>query len=210
MLADGSRRAVCFARQKTASSREGTMSGHGHIDASNKNVALLISVLAVVLAFSETLGKSAQTIGLDSNIEAANLWAFYQAKTIRMTTLRAATESFEAELAHIPATAKPEYEKRIAAWKKDTARYDSEPETGEGRKELVGRAKAAESKRNLALASYHHYEVASALIQIAIVLASAEVITGVAALVWISGFLGLTGIAFCFIGYFWPTAVHLF
>ncbi len=186
------------------------MSGHGHVDASNKKVAMLISVLAVVLAFSETLGKSAQTTGLAANIEAANLWAFYQAKTIRMTTLRAASEAFEAELTHVPAAAKADYEKRIAAWKKDAARYDSEPDTGEGRKELVARAKTAETKRDTAFASYHHYELASALIQIAIVLASAEVITGVAALVWISGFLGIAGIAFCTIGYFWPAAIHLF
>ncbi len=42
--------------------------GHGH-DAGhggpeNKRVALLIAVLALMLAFSETLGKSAQTAGL--------------------------------------------------------------------------------------------------------------------------------------------------
>ncbi len=36
--------------------------GHGgHVDSHNKEVALLISILALVLAFSETLGKSAQT-----------------------------------------------------------------------------------------------------------------------------------------------------
>ena len=40
-----------------------TMSAAGHIDPSNKKVALLIAVLALVLAFSETLGKSAQTDG---------------------------------------------------------------------------------------------------------------------------------------------------
>ncbi|TMH72777.1 MAG: DUF4337 domain-containing protein, partial [Betaproteobacteria bacterium] len=51
--------------------------GHGHGDhGGNKGVALLISVLALVLAFSETLGKSAQTAGLAYNIEASNLWAF--------------------------------------------------------------------------------------------------------------------------------------
>jgi hypothetical protein len=186
------------------------MSGHGHIEASNKKVALLIAVLAVVLAFSETLGKSAQTDGLAANIEAANLWAFYQAKTIRMTTLRAASESFEAQLPQLPPAVRLQFERRIEGWKKDAARYDSEPDTGEGRKELAARAKVAESKRDRAFSSYHHYEMSSALIQIAIVLASAEVITGVMALVWISGFLGLSGIAFCFIGYFWPTAVHLF
>ena len=67
--------------------------GHGHSDhGGNKGVALLISVLALVLAFSETLGKSAQTAALSYNIEASNLWAFYQSKTIRRTTLRTAAE----------------------------------------------------------------------------------------------------------------------
>ncbi len=50
--------------------------GHGHVDPSNKKIALLISVLALVLAFSETLGKSSQTSALNYNIEASNLWAF--------------------------------------------------------------------------------------------------------------------------------------
>ena len=55
------------------------MSGHGHTDhGGNKGVALLISVLALVLALSETLGKSAQTTALGYNIEASNLWAFFQ------------------------------------------------------------------------------------------------------------------------------------
>ena len=71
--------------------------GHGHADhGGNKGVALLISVLALVLAFSETLGKGAQTGALSYNIEASNLWAFFQAKTIRQTVLRTAAEELEA------------------------------------------------------------------------------------------------------------------
>ena len=73
------------------------MSGAGHIDPSNKKIALLIAVLALVLALSETLGKGAQTSALAVNIEASNLWAFFQAKTIRMTTVRTAAEIFETE-----------------------------------------------------------------------------------------------------------------
>jgi uncharacterized protein DUF4337 len=183
--------------------------GHGHVDPSNKKVALLISVLAVVLAFAETLGKGAQTNGLASNIEASNLWAFYQAKTIRMTTLRTAAEAAEADLP--PGGAKKDaLAKKIADWKSTAARYDSEPETGEGRKELMARAKAAETKRDRSMAAYHQYEMASALVQIAIVLASAHIITGVGALVWISAALGLGGVAFCLIGFFAPMAIHLF
>lgn len=183
------------------------MSGGAHIDASNKKVALLIAVLAVVLAFSETLGKGAQTAALGYNIEAANLWSFFQAKTIRQTTMRTAAEGLDAQFGD---KAPEAVKKQIDTWKKTAERYQSEPETNEGRKELAARAKAAEAKRDRSLASYHHYEVASAAVQIAIVLASAEVITGVAALVWASAALGVGAIAFCLIGFFWPMAVHLF
>jgi hypothetical protein len=187
------------------------MSGHGHVDPSNRKTALLIAILAAVLALSETLGKSAQTASISYNIEASNLWAFFQAKTIRMTTMRTASEALEAELPQVArADAREALEKRVADWKKTAARYDSEPETQEGRKELAARAKIAEEKRDRTLAAYHHYELASAALQIAIVLASAEVITGVVYLAWLSGGLGLLGLAFCALGLLAPTAVHLF
>lgn len=60
------------------------------------------------------------------------------------------------------------------------------------------------------MAAYHHFELASASLQIAIVLASAEIITGVMALAWISGGLGVIGLAFSLIGYFAPLTIHLF
>ena len=187
------------------------MSAHGHVDPSNKKIALLISVLALVLAFSETLGKGAQTAALSHNITASNLWNFFQAKTVRGTVLRTAAEALEADLAQASDAKRREaMQKRIADWKANVARYDSEPETQEGRKELAARAKIAESRRDRSLAAYHHYELASAAIQIAIVLASAEIITGVVLLSWIAGGLGLIGIAFCALGFLAPTAVHLF
>lgn len=187
------------------------MSGHGHVDPSNKKVALLIAALAAVLAFSETLGKGAQTSALSLNIEASNLWAFFQAKTIRMTAVRTATEALEVELPYIASPrAKEAAEQRIADWRKVAARYDSEPETREGRKELAARAKAAEEKRDYTLAAYHQYEVASAALQLAIVLASATVITNVVYLMWAAMGLGLLGVGFCILGFVAPTALHLF
>ena len=74
----------------------------------------------------------------------------------------------------------------------------------------MARAKEAEKKRDKSTAAYHHYEMASAAVQIAIVLASASIITAMPALVWAAGVLGVVGIAFCGIGFFAPTAVHLF
>jgi len=182
-----------------------------HAGHSNKKIALLIAVIALFLAFSETLGKSAQTAAISDNVEAANLWAFFQAKTIRMTTLRVAAEQMQivADSSTDP-TAKAAMGKAIDTWKKTAARYDDEPETGEGRKQLTERAKEAEHKRDLAMARYHHYEVASAAHQIGIVLASASVITGMMVLAWLAGALGVAGLVFTAIGFFAPHAVHLF
>ncbi len=176
----------------------------------NKKIALLIAVLALFLAFSETLGKSSQTSAITYNVATSDLWSFFQAKTIRMTVLTTAAEQMqiEADRAADP-DAKTRLAKTIETWKKTAARYDDEPSTNEGRKQLAGRAKEAEEKRELALARYHQYEFASAAFQIGIVLASAEVITGIVALGWLSGLVGICGLGFMALGLWAPHALHL-
>ena len=143
------------------------------------------------------------------NVEASNLWSFFQAKTVRMTMVRTATEQLKltAEAASDPAT-RTAMEKQIEAWQKTAARYDSEPETHEGRKELAERAKEAEENRNTFLAKYHAYEIASAAFQIGIVLASAAVITEIIALAWLAGLLGAGGLAVMALGILAPHVLH--
>jgi Domain of unknown function (DUF4337) len=176
----------------------------------NRRIALLIAVLALFLSFSETLGKSAQTEAIAANVESSDLWAFFQAKSIRMTQINTAAEEMlvAAEAAADPA-AKAAMQKQIDAWKKTAARYDSEPSTREGRKELAERAKEAEEKRDLAMAKYHHYELGSAAFQVGIVLASAAVITGMVALAWLGGLLGVLGLVLTAFGLFAPHALPL-
>ncbi len=129
-----------------------------HLAGSNRKIALLISVLALFLAFAETLGKSAQTEGLRANIEAANLWAFYQAKHMRETILRTSAETMELDLA---TTSDPDVkaakQKRIAGWQKTADRYQSDPEKHEGRKELEEQAREKEKERDRcpARAAFH-------------------------------------------------------
>ena len=184
--------------------------GHLPADPSHRKVALLIAVLALILSCAETLAKGAQTTALSANVEAANLWAFFQAKTMRMTVVRTAAEAAAIDLLlGAPDPVREALQQRIADWEQTATRYDSEPETQEGRKELMARAKRAEAKHDRALAAYHHYEIASAAVQIAIVLASASIITGVTVLVWLSGALGGSSLAFLLIGFLWPTAVHV-
>src|SRR6201994_4347656 len=198
---------------------EGIMSAHEsmehaehaeHAAGSNRKIALLIAVIALFLAFSETLGKGAQTEALGKNVEASNLWAFFQAKSIRRTVVQTTSDQARLSLGVMgDDAAKAALEKQIEAWKKTAARYRSEPETGEGSEQLSERAKHAEHERDEATAKYHHYEIASAAFQIGIVLASATIITGMIVLAWISGVLAIVGLAFTAIGLFAPHAVHL-
>jgi len=181
-----------------------------HASGSSKKIALLIAVIALFLALSETLGKGAQTESISKNVEASNLWAFFQAKSIRRTVVQAVSEHAKLSLgAASDETQKTALAKQIDDWTKTAARYRSEPETGEGSEQLAARAKEAESARDLAMARYHHYEVASAAFQIGIVLASATIITGMVALGWVAGLLAIAGLGFTAIGLFAPHAVHL-
>jgi hypothetical protein len=186
----------------------------GHSESGeSKYIAILISVLALFLAIAETFAKGSQTSSISYNVEASNLWSFYQAKTIRQTTLKTASEQMEIDiaLARDPAT-KALLEKRVAGWKDEIARYQSEPKPtgGEGRKELQERAIESGKKRDLYAEKYHHFEISSAVFQIAIVLASVYLITHVGILLWVSGLLALGGLFFMIIGAFFPHAVHLF
>jgi hypothetical protein len=175
----------------------------------NRRIALLIAVIALCLALSETLGKGAQTESIAKNVEASNFWAFFQAKTIRRTVVQTAAEQARLGVTTPDDASKAAVQKQIDDWQKTAARYRSEPETGEGSEQLSERAKHAEEERDLATAKYHHFELASAAFQIAIVLASATIITGMIALSWISGLLMLAGIGFTALGLFAPHLLSL-
>jgi hypothetical protein len=180
-----------------------------HISGENKKIALLIAVIALCLSLSETLGKGAQTEAIAKNVEASNLWAFFQAKSIRRTVVQTAADQGKLSLPAAGDDTKAALQKQIDDWQKTAARYRSEPETGEGTEQLSERAKHAEEERNLATEKYHHFEIASAAFQIAIVLASATIITGIMVLAWISGVLTLAGVAVTLLGIFQPHLLPL-
>jgi Domain of unknown function (DUF4337) len=175
----------------------------------NRKIALLIAVIALCLSLSETLGKGAQTESISKNVEASNLWAFFQAKSIRRNVVQTAAEQAKLGLGTGEDAAKAAAQKQIDDWQKTAERYRSDPKSGEGQEQLSERAKHAEEERDLAEAKYHHYELASAAFQIGIVLASATIITGIMTLAWISGLLALAGIAFTALGIFMPHLLHL-
>ena len=156
------------------------MSGHGHVDASNKKIALVIAVLALFLAISETLSKAYQTEVITKQVEASNLWAFFQAKSIRKTTTDVALQSAQIS----PNAEDPKVTEQIKKWAAASKRYDTEPDTGEGRKELAERAKKAQALGELANHKYHNLEISSGVLQVAIVLASSAIIKNDMMLAW--------------------------
>ena len=185
------------------------MSGHSSVEGGNKKIALLVAILAALLAVTETAGKSNQTHALSEHITASNLWSFFQAKTIRQTTMRTAADAVEAQFKDGAQTMPAALKAQVDAWRKTAQRYESEPDTNEGRKELIVRAKAKEESRDKALAAYHMFEYGSAALQLAIVLAGASALTTVAWLMFMSIGLGVIGIAFAVLGFFSPTLIHL-
>jgi hypothetical protein len=180
-----------------------------HAAGANKQIALLIAIMALFLAFSETLGKSANTEALTLNIKASDTWNFFQAKTIRRTIVQTAADEMKVESQGARDNViKAAMTKQVDDWQKTAARYRSEPETQEGSEELMKRAQAAEHERDTALARYHNYEFASAAFQIGIVLCSAAVITSMFLLAWVAGGVAVLGIVFTALGLFAPHALH--
>lgn len=177
-------------------------------DSRNKGIALLIAMLALLLAFSEIGGKQAENDALAKNIEASNLWAFFQAKTIRRADATVAAEAMTATMAAVqdPA-AKAVMQKQIDVWRANAQRLETEPETNEGRRELMARAKAAEAVRDLSKHRNEKFEIASGILQIGIVVASAAIITGVTLLAFAGGGAGLAGLGLMALAQFAPTAL---
>jgi hypothetical protein len=178
-------------------------------DRGTRYIALLIAVLAALLAVVEVAGGNAEQEALKTNIDASNLWAFFQAKTIRQSNLRQLSEYAALELPEASLERAERTTKQLESWRATIERLESEPPTQEGRKELIQRAKEAEAIRDRSLAADNMFDLGSALFQLAIVLASAGVVIGVTWLAWIAGAFGLIGAGFALLGWLAPTLILL-
>ena len=172
----------------------------------DRAVALVIAILALLLALSEAGAKRAQHLSTEKNIEASDLYNFYQAKQIRSTVVETASETLEAQKTAIgDPKAQAAFEKQIGDFKATVARFEKDPKKPEDSLGVIEeRANAAVEVRELANRRLEHYELGSGLAQIAIVLASAAIITGIGALVWLSVALGALGAVLMAFGFFSP------
>jgi hypothetical protein len=126
----------------------------------------VITVLAALLAINTLMGGSNGSKVLNNTIDANNTWAFYQAKSIKQTL---AEQSYEDAVRNKDT-------KKADAYKAKIERYESDPKTGEGKKELMEKARKLEADRAVAKARSPWYTYAGSLFQIAIVLLTASIL----------------------------------
>jgi hypothetical protein len=174
--------------------------------------ALLIAVLAAILAISSLGGGNATDDMLFNNIKASDTWAFYQAKNVRQTSYKVATDQLKRDLAAIN-PASPQGQAVAADLKKyqDTVdRYESEPDAkapndptaGEGKKQLRAKAESYEAARDQAMDRDSAFDLSEMILQLAIVLGSVAILALSRPLYWISIGLGVLGAIMVANGYF--------
>ena len=144
-----------------------------------RRAAVAIGVLAMLLAIAGLGGGNATKEMLNANIQASDTYAFYQAKNIRQTSNQLTADQLDALLVTqpgLPPEARAQIQQRIDRYRATVARYESEPETGEGKRELLPKAQAYEQRRDRAGQQDPNFDYAQALYQIAIVLGSVSIV----------------------------------
>lgn len=140
---------------------------------------LVINVFALLLAVNAWYaGKLSSTI-LNNTISANNTYSFYQAKAIKQTEYELASEQ----------VSDPELRQK---WKEKAASYESDPITGEGKKELLAKAKKLEAERDAAKERSPWIGYAGTAFQLAIVILSASILAVSMGLFW--GSIGVAGL----------------
>ena len=172
--------------------------GHeAHPEASfRRAAAVILGFMAMLLAIASLFGEAAMKDTINFNIKASDTYAFYQAKNERQTALQLAADQLTALAASHPefsGEARANVDKLIADYRATVARYESDPKTGEGKKELLQKARDYEAKRDRAQHQDSNYDYARALFQIAIVLGSVSIVAVSRPLLLIG--CGLAGLA---------------
>ena len=175
----------------------------------DRRAALIIAILALFLALSEAGAKNAQHVSTEKNIETSDLYNFYQAKKVRSTIFEAASAMLESQrTGFTDPKAQEALDRQIAEFKARVAQFEKDPKKPEDSMDAIQeRANRAAEGRELANRRLEHYELGSGLFQIAIVLASAAIITGIAALMWLSVALGAVGVVLTAFGFFAPNVI---
>jgi len=203
--AERMREAIEEKRESAERAREGLEQQREHDERSHNRAALTIAVLAMLLPIASVSASGASRDIVNFNIRASDTWAFYQAKNIRQTDNQLAADQFQATLTlndtGLSPAAHDALQKQIDQYKATVARYESDPKVGDGKKELTALAQSYEAGRDRAAEQAPNFELAAALLQIAIVLGSASIVVRKPLVLGASVALGAVALLFLLNGY---------
>jgi hypothetical protein len=164
--------------------------------------ALIIAVMAMLLAITSLGGGNVAEDIIANNVQASNLWS----KNARQTSYKLAADELEAEIQLRQGSVTPELrqslEAKIQQYRETVARYESEPDKGEGKKELSEKARGFEVERDRALKQDTSFDLAEALVTIGIVLASVAIISSSRMILRLSVVLGAAAALLMLNGFF--------
>ena len=159
-------------------------------------IGIYVGVLATLLAICTLGGGNATKEATRANIDATNLWNFFQAKNTRRELYAVASDDLELFLKAYPALppeARTAIDEKIKAYKAKIAIFSSDKDKNEGLDELWIKGKEIEKERDIAFRRDPYFDAAQALLQIAIVLASVALIAGTDMLLYFSAALAGLG-----------------
>lgn len=161
-----------------------------------KLIGIYVGILAVLLAVCTMAGGNATKDAMRANVDATNLWAFFQAKNVRRVAMELSADEMDALLLTQPNladTARSQIAAKVKSLRDRAEAFKSDPKTGEGLDELFAKARGLEGERDVALRRDPYFDYAQALLQIAIVLASVALVANGNALLISSALLGCCG-----------------
>jgi hypothetical protein len=136
--------------------------------------ALIISVFAAIFSVNAFIQNQMSSSILNNTIHVNDIYSFYQAKSIKQTL---------AEMQMDDAIERKDAA-RAAVLKAKIDRYESDPATNEGKRELLAEAKKIEAERDLAKKKAPWIGIAGSIMQIAIVLLTASILSTGALMFW--------------------------
>ena len=143
----------------------------------------VITVVAALLAVNTYIANGISSGILTNTIRANDTWNFYQSKSIKQTI---------AENARDDAAARRDT-KKVAELTARIDRYETDPVSGEGKRELMARARGLEAARDEAKLHSPWLTFAGSALQLSIVLLSASILAVSMGMFWASVGVGLIG-----------------
>jgi opacity protein-like surface antigen len=156
-----------------------------------KQVGILIAILAVVLAIISASGKDAVNNLIVSEVQASNGYAWYQAKRQRSYLNELEMQRMQLELLGSPTDAqRAAMTERMAKLGAKNAEYEEE------NKKILAESEMHQVEARVASAKNEGFDRAEILLQVAVVLCSLTLLTGMRAFLKVGVAVSVIGIGF--------------